>query len=210
MTATGANYSLSASPSGGTLATVFTLFDNFTIEEVVESHRPFALSPISHDSPTAVARSWLSEMTGVIRHPNLGLLTSSLAGRTDAAIVERTWGLLYAIPSRREKEFYGPNFTYREYMRARSRIQGTMWHFGMQLFGLMLLVSPLRRLVHRFVMQPGNGPEKVQAKQDKIEYRGIGTPDAEKPTSKAYCTLKFAGSMYLCKTDNACPVPGIR
>lgn len=133
--------------------------------------------------------------------PNLGLLTTSLAGLTDKAIVERTWGLLSATPSRSE-QFYGPNFTYLEYMKARNSLQGIATHISLSFFGILLaLVPPFRKLVRRFVRQPGQGPDKEQASKEDIEYRGVGNPDLEKNVGKqAFCRAHFKGPMYYRKS----------
>ena len=186
---------LSAAPSGGTLATVFTLFENFSIREVKASHVPFALSPLPHPQPTSTKRSFLRSLTGLAKVPNLGLLTTSLAGMTDAAIVERTWGLLSVNPSRKE-QFYGPNFTFKEYMRTPNWFRGMIQHYAMTLFGFVLITPPLRKFIWSFVHQPGQGPDREGARKDRIEYRGVGNPDLEGKGKQAFSRAYFNGSMY--------------
>ena len=193
----------SSAPSGGTLATVFTLFENFTIKEVKASHVPFALSPIPHPKPVSTTRSFLGRLTGLARVPNLGLLTTSLAGMTDAAIVQRTWGLLSTNPSR-TGQFYGPNFTFREFMRTPNWLRGMIQHFAMTVFGMVLITPPLRKLIWRFVHQPGQGPDRENAKKDRIEYRGVGNPDLEGIGKQAFCRAHFQGSMYYRKYTSEC------
>jgi len=196
----------SAAPSGGTLATVFTLFDNFTMKEVKASHVPFALSPMPHEQPVSARRSFLSRLTGLVRVPKLGLLTTSLSGGTDAPIVQRTWGLLPVNPSRKG-QFYGPNFTFREFTPTPNWLRGMAQHFALTLFGLLLIAPPLRRLAWRFVHQPGQGPDREAAKKDRVEYRGVGAPDLESTGGKqAFCRAHFQGSMYYRKSHWSVPV----
>ena len=114
---------------------------------------------------------------------------------TDTAIVERTWGLLPAIPSRKQ-QFYGPNFTFKEYMRAPNWFRGMAQHVSMTIFGMLLVIAPLRRLAWRFVRQPGQGPDRESAEKDSIEYRGVASPDIEGTSEKAFCRAYFDGSMY--------------
>ncbi|TWU76689.1 hypothetical protein ED733_001038 [Metarhizium rileyi] len=104
-------HTLNSAPSGGTLATVLVHFEHFPLKEVIESTKPFAISPIPHTSGAKPQTSFLQSLLGVTSLPNLGLLTTSIAGKTDQAVVTRTWGLLHEIPSRK-KEFYGPRFTW--------------------------------------------------------------------------------------------------
>ncbi|KAJ4385051.1 hypothetical protein N0V85_008292, partial [Neurospora sp. IMI 360204] len=88
-------HTLRSAPSGGTLATVFTILENFSLQELREAHKPYALSPIPHPNPDlAESRTtWTTKLTGLATTPILGLGTTSVAAKTDAPIVERSWGL---------------------------------------------------------------------------------------------------------------------
>lgn len=190
-------------PSGGTLSTVLTLFENFTLREVRDSHRPFALSPVPnpHPPPPAIAPSLWSRLTGVVTYPGLGLMTTSIVNRTDGAVVERTWGLLASVPSRKDQA-YGPNFSFQQYMKARNFLTGAGIHFGLMVFGLVLATPFLRRFFARRVYQPGEGADLEEAKKDEIEYRGLATPDVAGGAAagkKAYCRAWFNGPNYYCE-----------
>ncbi|KAK1633642.1 saccharopine dehydrogenase [Colletotrichum phormii] len=191
-------HKLDSAPSGGTLATVLNLFESFTIQQVREQHKPYALSPVPNNNKVQSQTSLLTKLVGLRNVPSLGLMTTSIAGMTDTPIIQRTWGLLASVPSR-EKQFYGPNFSFHEYMRARGYLQGMAIHWGLAFFGLLLATAaPFRKLVKRFVYEPGQGPDKELSKKDKIEYRGIASPDKESKTEfpKAYCRAWYDGSMY--------------
>lgn len=140
--------------------------------------------------------------------PSLGLLTTAITASTDAAAVQRTWGLLGTLAGARREQFYGPRFAFREYMRARNWLTGLALRVGAALLGLLVLASPrwVRRLVARSVYQPGEGPEAEAAERDEIEYRGVATADdpegggdGDGEQKKAFCRAWFRGSTYLCE-----------
>ncbi|ORY69591.1 Saccharopine dehydrogenase-domain-containing protein [Pseudomassariella vexata] len=189
-------HELRSAPSGGTLATVFGLFEMYSPQEVVESHRPYALSPVPNPQPEP-SSSLLSKLTGLYTIPNLGLLHTSITAGTNAAVVQRSWGLFKQEPSR-QQQFYGPKFTYREFMKARNFLIGMAMHYGLIIGGVLLMfVPPFRRLMRQFVFQPGQGPDKEEAAKDYIEFRAVATPDVE-PSNGKQATVKawYAGSMY--------------
>lgn len=101
------------------------------------------------------------------------------------------------IPSRK-KEFYGPNFTWAEFFKARNWLHGIAVHWGLLIGGLLLIfVPPFRWLARKLVFQPGQGPDMDEAKKDVIEYRGVASPDTDVPTNKqAFSRAWFHGSMY--------------
>ncbi|KAH8889296.1 hypothetical protein GQ53DRAFT_223077 [Thozetella sp. PMI_491] len=189
---------ISSLPSGGTLATALSVLENFTLKDFIACRQPFALSPIPNSNPAQRAKpSLLTRLMGVVRMPTLGLLTTSIAGATDAPIIERTWGLLATMPTAKS-QFYGPNFSFKEYMKARSWLAGVGIHYFLVLFALVITTPPLRALAKRLVYQPGQGPDLESAKKDTIEYEGIGVPDVQGGADRqAHCRASFCGSMYM-------------
>lgn len=162
--------------------------------------RPYAISPIPNPRHALSAQSepLTAKLFGVRSIPELGTLTTSVAGSTDTAIVHRSWGLLASLTSR-DKEYYGPNFSFREFYRVPSWIQGAAIHFALFL-GLLVMATPLRQLVKKFIYQPGQGPEREAAKQDFVEYRGTAVPDVDpSPAHIAFSRAWFQGSMYYCR-----------
>ncbi|KAK0732862.1 Saccharopine dehydrogenase-domain-containing protein [Apiosordaria backusii] len=188
-------HNLKSAPSGGTLATALTISDYFPLPTLIASYKPYALSPVPNPTRTPKV-GLLTRLTGLITVPHLGLLTSSIASGTDTALIHRTWGLLSTLPSRKDQS-YGPRFTFREYMKPRNWLTGIAIHFGIILFGLIIVTGPLRRFLARRVTQPGEGPEEEVAKQDEIEYRGVASPDGEEyGKKKAVGRAWFRGSTY--------------
>lgn len=144
----------------------------------------------------------MSRLTGLRTVPNLGLQTSFLAADNDRGIVHRTWGLLQQIPSKKD-EFYGPNFSFAEQLKARNWLFGVLAHWGVGLAGILLAtLPPLRKLVRLFLYAQGEGPEAEAANKDEIEYRGVAKPDGGEGHGKvAFCRTWFNGSMYACKPN---------
>lgn len=197
----------SSAPSGGTLATVLTFFDLYPVKELRAAFTPFALSPVPNPHPPSRKPSLLSMATGLRTVPNLGLLTTSVAAPTDQAIVGRSWGLMSVIPSRRAQS-YGPNFTWSQFMRPRNWLQGIAQHYALVITALLLsTLPPFRSLVRRFVYQPGQGPDREEAKKERVEFRGVANPDTEEETGKqAFVRAWFDGSLYYCMCSlSLCP-----
>ncbi|KAI5928429.1 saccharopine dehydrogenase [Camillea tinctor] len=198
-------HELHAAPSGGTLNTVFSLFEVFHRKEVAASHKPFALSPVPSSSRAPKA-SLLSRLTGIYKVPNLGLLTTSVAGGTDTAVVQRTWGLFEHVPTLR-KHSYGSKFTYREYIKTKNFATAIAAHYSYIIGGaLLIFCPPFRKLMRKLVFQPGEGPDRDAAAKDYVEFRGVATPDLpkEKCGKTAISKATYHGSMYFLTATLLC------
>lgn len=190
---------INGAPSGGTIDTVFNVLDRFSLKELSRAFKPYALSPVPRPNrPCGPKPSLMRRLTGLVTVPGLGLLTTSFTGRANVAIVERTWGLLETTPSR-QPQAYGPNFSFREYMRAPSRLQGFAMHLAFVLGGLILVLTPrpLRRLARRFLTQPGQGRSREDGARESLQLRAVADADTTAEAAKqAYCEARFQGSMY--------------
>ncbi|KAL2016543.1 hypothetical protein VTK56DRAFT_3400 [Thermocarpiscus australiensis] len=202
-------HTLKSAPSGGTLATALTLLENFSLSDLRAAYAPYALSPMPPPHPIPAPLnppSLLTRLTGLITIPHLGLLATSVAASTDAAAVQRTWGLLHRHRrSQQQQFFYGPRFAFREYMRPRNWLTGVGIHLGLVLLRLVMLTPWLRRWAMRRVKyQPGEGPDAEAAKADEVEYRGVAWADFEEEEGGgggerkegAFCRAWFRGSAY--------------
>lgn len=176
------------------------------------AYEPYALSPVPPAKPPP-SLPIFTRLTGLIQVPFLGLLTTSIAGSTDAAIVHRSWGIFAKYPAlwlrgRQQNDAerstsYGPNFSFREFMRSRNWLAGLGIHIGLLLLGLVMVTPFLRELAAKWVVQPGDGPDPETAKFDELEYRGIATADGKK--KRALCRAWFMGSPYYCKPSLSRP-----
>ena len=168
------------------MLSLFTLLDVFSLKEMSAVSKPYSLSPVPGPK-TRDSASWITKILGIRSVPDLGILTTSIAGVCDVPIVQRSWGLLG----------YGPNFSISEYMKTRNYLTGVAFHFAL-LFGSMLLAIPLfRKGMKKVVTQPGNGPTKEQTAKERLEYRGIGKPDLDAPNApRAFVRAYYDGSIY--------------
>lgn len=173
--------------------------DIFTAEEMASAFEPYALSPVPNPTAPPPA-SIATRLTGVRSVPHLGILTTAMVGTTDRAIVQRSWGLMASVASRRAQA-YGPNFSYQQYQRVNSRLHGFASHLYTTVLRV-LLASPLRRVIPSLLYRPGDGPSADAGAKDTVEYRGIATPDKDGVDKKVYCRLSFKGSMYFCKASS--------
>ncbi|KAI1384454.1 uncharacterized protein F4822DRAFT_415196 [Hypoxylon trugodes] len=189
-------HEIHGTPSGGTLFTLLGLFDIFSFKDVKKSHKPYALSPVVN-SKLAPKPSLFSKWTGLHTIPNLGLLSTSVTSGTNTAVVQRSWGLSQQEPSL-QKQFHGPNFTYREFTRARNYARGIAMHYSIVVGSLLLMFCPpFRKLIRKYVAQPGEGASKEESKKEYVKFRGVATPDTQPPSGKqVWSKAEFKGPLY--------------
>lgn len=142
---------LKGAPSGGTLATLMSLFDHYSVADFAKSTQTWSLCPLSPPKH-AVSKPLLERVTGLRTVGDLGTLTDSIQGPSDTPIVGRSCYLY--------DKFYGPAFRFSAYMRARNALAGFMIHVAMILGSTAILLPPVRWLLKRFIYQPGEGPSK--------------------------------------------------
>ena len=161
------------------------------MKELQAAFKPYGLSPIPGPNIAEPPRSLKTKALGLCTDPDLGPLTTSMANATDRPVVQRSWGLYGG------NAFYGPNFSFREYMRPPSLTKGILYHFGI-LLGVFCLKIPLVRMIlKKVVYKPGEGPTEEDYANDRVEYRGVGKPDLAVPCNeRAFCKVSFEGSLY--------------
>ena len=174
-------------PSGGTLATLFSLFDYYPIRTIMDSTKPYALSAVRGGKP--VSEPLLTRLFGVRYVPDLGTVTTGIAAGTNTTLVNRSWSLYDGGNT------YGPNFRYKEYGSARNVFTGFMVHLALTLGVVALTIPPFRWLVRRLVHQPGEGPSRESTAKDRIEYRAIAIAD-NKESQRAFARFRYDGSAY--------------
>ena len=137
--------------SGGSLATIMTMFDHYSAADFARSSQPWSLCPPSTEQKTAT-KPLLERFTGYRSVSDLGTLTDSFQAASDTPIVGRSWYLY--------DKFYGPAFHFSAYMRVRNALLGLVVHIALLVAPAVLLLAPVRRLLHRFLRQPGDEPTK--------------------------------------------------
>jgi hypothetical protein len=86
-------------------------------------------------------------------------------------------------------------------MKAQNYFMAIVLHFGLAIGAALFVVPFVRTLLKGRVTQPGDGPTKEEARNDRVEYRGVGEPDVPGGGGKgrAFCRVSFEGSLYQCK-----------
>ncbi|KJY00046.1 saccharopine dehydrogenase like protein [Zymoseptoria brevis] len=184
-------YSLKGAPSGGTLDTLLTLFDTYSLSHFAKSMNPWSLSAVAPPQETA-GKPLLEKITGIRTDSDLGILTDSLQGPSDIVIVNRSWSLYDG------GKFYGPKFKISIYTKVSSNLQAFLMHLALTLGTATLLLPPVRWLLKKFVYQPGQGPTKEQTTNDHCEWRAVANADVTDPNDpkRASGTMAYHGSMY--------------
>ncbi|KAF9892436.1 hypothetical protein FE257_001544 [Aspergillus nanangensis] len=179
----------SSGASGGTLNTILTSFDALTISEVLSSTKPFALAA-STPPKNVPSESFLSKVLGVRTVRDLGTLASSPTAIADIAIVHRSSTLM--------REFYGPRFYFRQFVRVRNNFRGVALHFLFMIGLALLCLPPVRWLLQRIIYQPGQGPTMEASQNDRVEYRAVATADDKTAAPKRVLgKLKAQSGMYV-------------
>lgn len=180
-----------AGVSGGSLATALGIMDQYSLSEIRESMKPFALSPAPPPPSRPSSRSLLSRLLGPFSYPSLGILTTSITSGPNVAIVHRSSGLM--------SQFYGKSFHYNEYMGVSSYAVGVLVHCALVFGSILVAVKPFRSLIRRFVTQPGQGPSAEATAKDSVEFRAIGVADDDNSSGKekkAMARMRYEGGMY--------------
>ncbi|KAI9845256.1 MAG: hypothetical protein M1837_005012 [Sclerophora amabilis] len=174
-------------PSGGTLASVFSLLDVFSVSDVMRAAKPWAFS----STPGTDARD-PAGWTGSFTDPVLGTMSkSSLTSEANRSVVHRTWGLMG------NGSVYGPRFHYFEYAKASNFITASLAYLSSILLLIGLALSPVRWLLKKFVYAPGQGPDVESERKGFIGYRAIGVADQTSTTpARALSEFEYRGSPY--------------
>ncbi|CAG8148798.1 unnamed protein product [Penicillium salamii] len=177
----------SSGPSGGTLNTILTMFDWLPVSELSRSMTPFALSASASQNKMP-RETILEKVFGVRAIRDLGTVTTSPSAIADITIVHRSSSLM--------PELYGQKFVFRQFLSVRNAVIGIALHVGFTVGLALLLLSPVRWLLRKFVFAPGAGPRREDSTNDRLEYNAIATADnAEK--QRVFGKISFAGSMYV-------------
>jgi len=173
------------------MATVLGILDYYSLKDVTDSTKAWALSPTP--GPKLTERpSLVTRFLGIRNVPDLGTLTTSISGSANRAIVHRSWGLMGGSSS-----FYGPKFHFDEYMKVRNVFIGVAVHFMIAVGMIALALPPLRWLLRKLVYAPGQGPTREATRKERIEYRAIAIADQDTSTPKrAFARMKYDGGMY--------------
>jgi hypothetical protein len=166
----------------------------YSIFQIQAASKPFISSPAPHKPPHRPSTT----LTGVYHDPILGTMATCPTGGVDASVVERTWGLFHSSLPGREGEFYGENFRWQELSRVNGWIHGVGKNLGLAVgSALVALCPPLRFLLKRILVQPGEGPTREAIKKERVEFQGVAKADGEEHKGKkAFVRATWHGGMY--------------
>jgi short subunit dehydrogenase-like uncharacterized protein len=146
-------HSYEGGASGGTLETMFSMGELDLGDDLTN---PFLLNP--EDSYTDEQMQLSSDRVGIAKKSEIDAWSGPFIMATaNTRVVRRTEALLAL-----RQESYGPDFTYQEHAFHKS-----WWSAAKSLvltgLSVLVLLSPLKRLVKPFLPKPGEGPsESVQ------------------------------------------------
>jgi short subunit dehydrogenase-like uncharacterized protein len=175
--------------SGGTTASALGLVENYPLKFLQKSLHPAALCPIPAPKAKPSTLGVLPSLLGWRRVKDLGVLTDSPQAVSDIGIVYRSWALF------NEGAWYGPNFSFTEFMRANNVLAGSLIHYGLTTFFLMLYFRPFRWLIRKFGYAAGDGPLRADADKASISYKAIAEADEAK-RRRTYATMSYQGGFY--------------
>jgi short subunit dehydrogenase-like uncharacterized protein len=174
--------------SGGTAASAITLIEAYPLKFLAEASKPFSISSVPPPKKQ-VTESIFTKLLGFRYVKDLGILTDSPQSGSDIPIVNRSWSLFSG------GEYYGPKFTFREWMRVKSRIMGTIIHYVTVVSLIMMFFRPFRWYLKRLVYQPGQGPTKEEYVTNRLSYKAIATADHESK-KRVVATFDYSGGGY--------------
>lgn len=174
--------------SGGTALTALTLVENYPLTFLGKAMKPYALSPIP-EPKDKVGEGFMTKLLGYRHVPDLGILTDSPQSGSDVGIVYRSWALF------NDGEWYGPKFTFTEWLRVKSAWMGSMVHYVMAFAMIGLYFAPFRWLAKKLVYEPGQGQTKEEAKNNEMRYKCIATSDSPEK-KRVLSTFGFTGAGY--------------
>ncbi|KAF2108617.1 Saccharopine dehydrogenase-domain-containing protein [Lophiotrema nucula] len=118
--------------------------------------------------PNGIPRTQRSNYLGYTKDQNLGILTTSLVGVSNSAIVQRS---AYLQP-----DLYSKDFVYSEYQPAPNKIAAIVTHLFMKFAILLLALPPIRALIRKLSYKPGTGPDwRQSAKTESVLIKAVGT-----------------------------------
>ncbi|MDA8655516.1 saccharopine dehydrogenase NADP-binding domain-containing protein [Gammaproteobacteria bacterium] len=144
-------HSYEGGASGGTLETMFSMADLDLGDDLTDS---FLLNP--KDSYSEQQRQLSSDRVGIAKKPQINAWSGPFIMATaNTRVVRRTEALLAL-----RQESYGADFTYQEYAFHKSWISAVK-SLVLTGFSVLVLLSPLKRLVKPFLPKPGEGPSET-------------------------------------------------
>ena len=200
-------HSYQGGASGGTLETMFSMGELDLGDDLTD---PFLLNP--EDSYSNKQKQLSSDRVGIAKKPEISAWSGPFIMATaNTRVVRRTEALLAL-----RQESYGADFTYQEHAFHKSWFSAVK---SLVLTGLSVLVllSPLKRLVKPFLPKPGEGPSESVQENGWFDCKYI--VETEEGTKKVFnmsgkgdpgykVTSKLVSECALCLIEDLERLPG--
>ena len=200
-------HSYQGGASGGTLETMFSMGELDLGDDLTD---PFLLNP--DDSYSNKQKQLSSDRVGIAKKPEINAWSGPFIMATaNTRVVRRTEALLAL-----RQESYGADFTYQEHAFHKSWFSAAK---SLVLTGLSVLVllSPLKRLVKPFLPKPGEGPSESVQENGWFDCKYI--VETEEGTKKVFnmsgkgdpgykVTSKLVSECALCLIEDLERLPG--
>ena len=200
-------HSYQGGASGGTLETMFSMGELDLGDDLTD---PFLLNP--DDSYSNKQKQLSSDRVGIAKKPEIKAWSGPFIMATaNTRVVRRTEALLAL-----RQESYGADFTYQEHAFHKSWFSAVK---SLVLTGLSVLVllSPLKRLVKPFLPKPGEGPSESVQENGWFDCKYI--VETEEGTKKVFnmsgkgdpgykVTSKLVSECALCLIEDLERLPG--
>ena len=200
-------HSYQGGASGGTLETMFSMGELDLGDDLTD---PFLLNP--ENSYSNKQKQLSSDRVGIAKKPEINAWSGPFIMATaNTRVVRRTEALLAL-----RQESYGADFTYQEYAFHKSWFSAVK---SLVLTGLSVLVllSPLKRLVKPFLPKPGEGPSESVQENGWFDCKYI--VETEEGTKKVFnmsgkgdpgykVTSKLVSECALCLIEDLERLPG--
>ena len=164
--------------SGGTIETIFTM-DGLT----KEMRDPFVLNPEETVSEEQRQKSKdgfiIEQVEGIEGWSGIGMMAvaNTRVVRRSAALMEQN------------QKSYGTNFTFGEHGLFSTKGMARLASYG-SIFAFIVIATPLKRLVRRFLLKPGQGPS--QETQDQGWFRATFVAYSE-DNERKICSMFGSG-----------------
>lgn len=200
-------HSYEGGASGGTLETMFSMGELDLGDDLTN---PFLLN--LQDSYSNEQKQLSGDRAGISKKPEIKAWSGPFIMATANTRVVRRSEALLAM----RQESYGSNFTYQEHAYHKSWFSAVS---SLVLTGLSVLVllSPLKRLVKPFLPKPGEGPSEAVQENGWFDCKFIvesedGTKSVFNMSGKGdpgyKVTSKLVSECALCLTEDANSLPG--
>ncbi|MDC3271422.1 saccharopine dehydrogenase NADP-binding domain-containing protein [Gammaproteobacteria bacterium] len=200
-------HSYQGGASGGTLETMFSMGELDLGDDLTD---PFLLNP--EESYSNKQKQLSSDRIGIAKKPEINAWSGPFIMATaNTRVVRRTEALLAL-----RQESYGTDFTYQEHAFHKSWFSAVK---SLLLTGLSVLVllSPLKRLVKPFLPKPGEGPSESVQENGWFDCKYI--VETEEGIKKVFnmsgkgdpgykVTSKLVSECALCLIENQDELPG--